>query len=81
MSFQDCVDEIKKYAEETGADELTKIFAVQMFVVESGLKIKIENFLPTYSEEILTDIEKNPDKLFYAVSQAQSILKNFASKK
>ena len=81
ISFQNCIDEIKKYAEETGADELTKIFAVQMFVVESGLKIKIENFLPTYSEEILTDIEKNPDKLFYAASQAHSILKKLRREK
>jgi len=81
ISFQNCVDEIKKYAAENGADELTKIFAVQMFVVESGLKIKIENFLPTYAEEILSDIEKNPDKLFYAASQAQSILKKILREK
>ena len=81
ISFQNCVEEIKKYAEGNGADELTKIFAVKMFVVESGLKIKIENFLPTYSEEILTEIEKNPDKLFYAVSQAQSILKKLRREK
>jgi len=60
---------------------LTKIFAVQMFVAESGLKIKIENFLPVYSEEILIDIEKNPDKLFYAASQAQSILKKLRHEK
>ena len=39
ISFQNCVDEIKKYAAENGADELTKIFAVQMFVAESDLKI------------------------------------------
>ena len=60
---------------------MTKIFAVQMFVAESGLKIKIENFLPVYSEEILIDIEKNPDKLFYAASQAQSILKKLRHEK
>ncbi len=81
ISFQNCIDEIKKYAAENGADELTKILTVQMFVVESSLKIKIENFLSTYLEEILTEIEKNPDKLFYAASQAQSILKKLRYEK
>ena len=36
---------------------------------------------PSYSEEILSDIEKNPDKLFYAASQAQSILKKLRREK
>ena len=44
ISFQNCIDDIKKYATENGADKLTKIFAVQMFVAESVLKSKIENF-------------------------------------
>lgn len=81
ISFQDCIDAMKKYAEENGADELTKIFAVQMFIVESKLNIKIESCLPTYSEEILSKIEKNPDKIFESANQAQSILKKFRHEK
>lgn len=70
ISFQNCVDEIKKYAAENGTDELTKIFAVQMFVAESGLKIKIENFLPIYAEEILTEIEKKSRQTFLCVKSS-----------
>ena len=81
ISFQDCIDAIKKYAEENGADELTKIFAIQMFIVESKLKTKIESYLPTYSEEILSEVEKNPDKIFESANKAQAILKNFRREK
>ena len=81
ISFQDCVDTVKKYAVEKGADELTAIFATQIFVAESKLHTKIETYLPTYSEKILFEIEENPDKLFEAASKARSILKNLRQEK
>jgi len=81
ISFQDCVDVVKKYAAEKGADELTAIFATQIFVAESKLHTKIETYLPTYSEKILFEIEENPDKLFEAASKARSILKNLRQEK
>ena len=81
ISFQDCVDTVKKYAAEKGADELTAIFATQIFVAESKLHTKIESYLPTYSEQILSNIEENPDKLFEAASKARMILKNLIREK
>lgn len=80
-SFQDCVDAVKKYAAEKGSDELTAIFATQMFVTESKLHTKIEKYLPTYSEKILSEIEENPDKLFESASKARAILKNLKQAK
>jgi len=52
-----------------------------MFVVESKLKTKIEKYLPTYSKEILSEIEKNPDKIFESANQARSILKKLQREK
>ena len=81
ITFQDGVDAIKKYAEENGADELTIILTVQMFIAESKLKTKIESYLPTYPEEVLSEIEENPDVVFEAASQAQVILKKIRHEK
>lgn len=81
ISFQDAADAIKKYAEKFVEDELTKILAVQMFVSESKLKTKLKLFLPTYSEEILQEIEKTPDKIFESANKAQAILKNLRREK
>lgn len=81
ISFQDCINAVKKYAAEKGADELTTIFAIQIFVSESKLRTRIENYLPTYSAQILSDMEENPDKLFESASKARTIFKNLRQEK
>jgi hypothetical protein len=65
ISLQDTITAIKKYAESFDADELTAILTVQTWIAESRLKTRMKSFLPTYPETILTELEKNPDKLFY----------------
>ena len=81
ISFQDCVNTVKKYATEKGADELTTILTIQIFVSESKLHTKIENYLPIYFEQILSAMEENPDKLFESASKARTILKNLQQEK
>ena len=81
ISFNDGIEAIKKYAGNFVEDGLTKIFTVQMWVAESNLKIKIKKFLPTCSEEILTEIEKNPDRIFDSTNKAMAILKNLHREK
>ena len=81
ISFKDGINAVKKYAEKFASDELTINFAVQMWTAESKLKTKIKKFLPTYSEEILTETEKTPDKIFESVNKAQAILKNLRREK
>ena len=81
ISFNDGIEAIKKYAGNFVEDELTKILTVQMWTAESKLKTKIKKFLPTLSEEILTEIEKNPDKIFESANKAQAILKNLRREK
>ena len=81
ISFRDGIDAVRKYAEKFVSDELTINFAVQMWTAESKLKTKIKKFLPTYSEKILSEIEKNPDKIFESVNKAQAILKNLRREK
>ena len=72
---------MKKYAGIFVDDELTKILTVQMWTAESKLKTKLKKFLPTFSEEILADIEKSPDKIFESANKAQAILKNLRREK
>ena len=81
ISFQDGIGSVKKYAEENGAEELTKILTAQMFLVESKVKTKIESYLPTYSDDILSELKENPDKIFESANKAQSILKKLRHKK
>ena len=81
ISFQDCIDAVKKYAENNGADELTSILTVQSWITESKLKTKMSLFLPTYSDSVLVTIEQNPDKLFESMNKARSILKNLRREK
>ncbi len=81
ISFRDGVEAIKKYVGIFVEDELTKILTVQMWTAESRMKTKIKKFLPTYSEEILADIEKSPDKIFESANKAQAILKNLRREK
>ncbi len=81
ISFQDCIDSIKKFAESNGADELTSILTVQTWVAESKLKTKMSLFLPSYSDSILTDIEQAPDKLFESMNTARAILKKLLHEK
>ena len=75
ISFQDCIDSIKKFAESNGADDLTSILTVQTWATESKLKTKMSLFLPTYPDSVLTDIEQAPDKLFESMNNARAILK------
>ena len=81
ISFKDGIEAVKKYAGNFVDDELTKILAVQMWTTESKLKTNIKKFLPTFSEEILADIEKSPDKIFESANKAQAILKNLRREK
>ena len=52
-----------------------------MWTTESKLKTKIKKFLPIFSYELLTEIEKNPDKIFDSVNKALAILKNLRREK
>ena len=81
ISFRDCIEAVKKYAEDNGADELTSILAVQTWVVESKLKTKMTPFLPIYPDSVLAEIERAPDKLFESMNKARAILKNLRSEK
>ena len=81
ISFRDGINAVKKYAGNFVEDEWTINFAVQMWTAESKLKTNIKKFLPTFSEEILTEIEKNPDKIFESANKAQAILKNLRREK
>ncbi len=81
ISFRDAINAVKKYAENFVEDELTKILTVQMWTAESKLKTKIKKFLPTFSEGILTEIEKNPDRIFESANKAQAILKSLRREK
>ena len=76
ISLQDGIDAVSKYAEKFGADELTKILVMQMWLAEIKMNTKLKNFLPTFFEEILSEMEKNPDKIFEGMIKAQLILKN-----
>lgn len=81
ISLQDGLKAVDKYAENIGADKLTKILSVQMWLTEIKMKTKLKNFLPTFSEEILSEMEKNPNKIFEGMNKAQSILKNLRQEK
>lgn len=81
ISLQDGIEAVGKYAENLEADELTKILSVQMWLTEIKMKTKLKNFLPTFSEEILSEMEKNPNKIFEGMNKAQSILKNLRQEK
>ena len=81
ISLQDTITAIKKYAERFEADELTTILTVQTWMAESRLKTRMKSFLPTYPETILTELEKNPDKLFVSMNKALEILKNLRREK
>ena len=81
VSFQDCINAVKKYAEDSGADDFTVILAVQTWIAESRLKIKAEWFLPAYSDSLLAEVEESPDKLFESMNKACAILKKFQREK
>ena len=81
ISFQDCIDAIKKYAERQGADELTSILSIQTWVAESKLKTKKTLYLPTYPDSVLAEIEQAPDKLFESMNKARVILKKLRREK
>ena len=81
ISFRDGINAVKKYAGNFVEDEWTINFVVQVWTAESKLKTNIKKFLPTFSEEILTEIEKNPDKIFESANKAQAILKNLRREK
>ena len=76
ISLQDGIDAVKNYAAKIFQDELVKILTVQMWLVETKLKTKMTLFLPTYTEEILIELEKTPEIIFQKIQQANEILKN-----
>ena len=69
VSFQYCINAVKKYAEDSGADDLTVILAVQTWITESRLKIKAEWFLPAYSDSLLAEIEQYSRTKFLKTNQ------------
>ena len=75
ISLQDGIEAVKNYAAKNFQDELIQILTVQMWLVETKLKTKMELFLPTYHEEVLTEIEKTPESIFQKNQQAADILK------
>lgn len=81
ISFQDCIDAVKKYANGNGADELTSILTAQTWLVECKLQAKFSLFLPTYSDSVLDEIKQNPDKLFSAMNAARAFLKKLQREK
>jgi len=81
ISLQDGIDAVSKYAENIGVDDLTKILVMQMWLAEIKMKTKLKYFLPTFSKEILSEIEKKPDKIFEEMNKAQLILKNLRQEK
>ena len=81
ISLQDGIEAVSKYAENIGADDLTKILVMQMWLAEIKMKTKLKYFLPTFSEEILSEMEKNPNKIFDGMNKVQSILKNLRQEK
>ena len=76
ISLQDGIDAVKNYAAKNFQDELVQILMVQMWLAESKLKTKMELFLPTYSEDVLMEIEKTPEIIFQKIQLANDILKN-----
>lgn len=75
ISLQDGIDAVKNYAAKNFQDELVQILTVQMWLAETKLKTKMALFLPTYSEEVLIAIEKNPEIIFQKIQLANDILK------
>ena len=81
ISLQDGIDAVKNYAAKIFQDELVQILTVQMWLVESKLETKMELFLPTYPEEVLTEIEKTPESIFQKIQQANDILKKLKTER
>ena len=75
ISLQDAIEAVKNYAAKFFQDELVQILTVQMWLVESKLKTKLDLFLPHYSEDILTKIEKTPEIFLQKIQQANDVLK------
>lgn len=75
ISLKDGIEAVKNYAAKNFQDELVQILMVQMWLIESKLKTKMELFLPTYPEEVLMELEKTPESIFQKIQQATNILK------
>ena len=75
ISLQDGINAVKNYAAKFFQDDLIQILTVQMWLVESKLKTKLDLFLPTYSDDILTEIEKTPEIFLQKIQQASDVLK------
>lgn len=75
ISLQDGINAVKNYAAKFFQDDLIQILTVQMWLVESKLKTKLDLFLPTYSDDILTKIEKTPEIFLQKIQQASDVLK------
>ena len=75
------VEAVESYAFDFCDDELTAKLTAQMWLVESKLNVKMELFLPVFSEDILLDLEKNPEIIFQKINLANDILKNLRKEK
>lgn len=73
--MQDGIAAVKNYAAKIFQDALVQILTVQMWLVETKVTTKMSLFLPTYPEEVLTEIEKMPEIIFQKILQVNDILK------
>ena len=81
ISLKDGIEAVKKYSKKFGGDELINILVSQMWLVESRIHTKIKSYLPIYPDSFITEIEKAPDKMFFAMNRAQEILKKLKKEK
>lgn len=80
-SLSDGIEAVENYVSRFCEDELIKKLTAQMWLAESKLNVKMELFLPVYSEEILLEIEKKPEIIFEKINLANELLKNLRKEK
>ena len=80
-TLKEGVEAVESYAFDFCDDELTAKLTAQMWLVESKLNVKMKLFLPVFSEDILLDLEKNPEIIFQKINLANDILKNLRKEK
>ena len=81
ISLRDGVEAVRKYSEKSDGDELTNILVSQMWLVESRIHTKMKSYLPVYPENLIEEIERNPEKIFVSMNRAQENLKRLKKEK
>ena len=80
-TLKEGVEAVESYAFDFCDDELTAKLTAQMWLVESKLNLKMELFLPVFSEVILLELERKPEIIFQKINLANDILKNLRKEK